>query len=278
VHIADAGALDAWASAVPSAARALAEAFWPGPLTLVLPRRQDVPAGVAGGHPTIALRVPNHPWALAILRRFGGGVAAPSANRFGQVSPTSAAHVRRDLGDDVDLVLDGGPCAVGVESTIIDVTSEVPRLLRPGGLSLKAIASVLGRRVANDDDGENRGEGSALPAAPGRLPSHYAPRAIVEVLASRTALEARARELSASGTASGRVGVLAGEPVRNSDGQPLPFACLPADPAAAARALYGALRSLDDAGCAVILTEDFTSDGLGLAVKDRLRKAAAPRG
>src|SRR5690606_23979946 len=135
VHIARADQLDDWAADVPEPARVLAERFWPGPLTLVLRRSPRIPDATTGGLETAAIRVPNHPVALALLSAFGGGVAAPSANRFGSVSPTTAAHVRAELGDAVDLVLDGGPCAVGVESTIVDVTGGEPTILRPGGVT-----------------------------------------------------------------------------------------------------------------------------------------------
>ena len=150
VHVASAAAVPRWAAAVPPAAAALAEACWPGPLTLLLPRRADVDATVAGGRDTIGLRVPAHPLALQLLEAFDGGIAAPSANHFGRVSPTTAAHVRADLGDEVDLILDGGPCTIGVESTIVDVTVEPPALLRPGGIPLEALEAIVGGPVHTD--------------------------------------------------------------------------------------------------------------------------------
>ncbi|HEV7536585.1 MAG TPA: L-threonylcarbamoyladenylate synthase, partial [Acidimicrobiia bacterium] len=142
VHLGDPMALKEWASEVPAEAWALAEAFWPGPLTLILPRADRVPDAVTGGAATVGLRVPAQPLALELLEAFGDGVAAPSANRFGRVSPTTAAHVRADLGSDVDLVLDGGMCRVGVESTIVDLSSAVPAVLRLGGTSTEALAEV----------------------------------------------------------------------------------------------------------------------------------------
>src|SRR5262249_6863474 len=144
-------------------------AFWPGPLTLVVRRTELATDAVTGGQDTVALRVPGHPLALELLQEFGGGLAAPSANRFGRVSPTLAEHVRQDLGSEVDLILDGGPCTVGVESTVVDVTQESPVLLRPGGVSKEALEKVLGRPLGSPD--------KASPRAPGLLPSHYAPRA-----------------------------------------------------------------------------------------------------
>ncbi|MBI1844800.1 MAG: threonylcarbamoyl-AMP synthase, partial [Actinobacteria bacterium] len=174
VHLGDADQLDAWAREIPSDARLLAAACWPGPLTLVLWRSSAVSDVVTGGRDSVGLRVPSHPVALELLRAFGGGVAAPSANRFGRVSPTTAAHVVADLGDDVDLVLDGGPCAVGVESTIVDLTGEAPMLLRQGGVSIETIEGVIGRAVIATAEGPAR--------APGMLAAHYAPTARVELV------------------------------------------------------------------------------------------------
>src|SRR5512132_300570 len=148
VHIADRTALESWAREVPPAAWALAEAFWPGPLTLVLPRSGRASDAVTGGQETVALRVPGHPVALAVLRSFDGGVAAPSANRFGRVSPTRAEHVRADLGSEVDLVIDGGSARVGLESTVVDVSRGEARLLRPGGVPREEVGRILGRPLA----------------------------------------------------------------------------------------------------------------------------------
>jgi len=184
VHVARADQLDDLGREVPEIAHALAEACWPGPLTLVVRRRVGrVAAEATGGRDTVGIRVPDHPVARALLDAFGGGIAAPSANRFGRVSPTTARHVRDDLGADVDLVLDGGSCAVGVESTIFDVTNAEPVLLRVGGISEERLAALVGARLAHRTAGEV--------AAPGTLASHYAPVARVELV--RTAeLAARA--------------------------------------------------------------------------------------
>ncbi len=262
VHLSGAGALESWATAVPEGARRLAEAFWPGPLTLVLLRTARASDAVTGGQPTVALRVPAHPLALEVLARLGGGVAAPSANRFGGVSPTSAEHVRADLGPEVDFVLDGGPCAVGVESSIVDFSSGSPALLRPGGVSREALERVLGVLVPT------RSEGG--PRAPGTLPSHYAPRAGL-VLAPREALAARAAALAASGR---RVAVLG-----QLDGLPAGVVAypVPEDAVGFARELYATLRAIDEAGFDVIVAAPPPPEGLGLAVRDRLERAAAPR-
>ena len=174
VHLGRRDQLGEWAREVPDTAAVLADAFWPGPLTLVVIRAAHVPDAVTGGLETVGLRVPDQPVASALLRAFGGGVAAPSANRFGRVSPTTAADVRADLGDDVDVVLDGGPCRVGIESTIVDCSRPEPAILRLGGVPREAIESKLAREVPLLTDGAVR--------APGTLLAHYAPRARVELV------------------------------------------------------------------------------------------------
>ena len=263
VHLAEATAVKAWAADVPPDAWALAEAFWPGPLTLILPRADHVPDAVTGGAATVGLRVPNQPLALELLSAFGSGIAAPSANRFGRVSPTTAAHVRADLGTAVDLVLDGGPCAVGVESTIVDLSRGAPRVLRLGGLSVEALSEVLGHRVEAQD-------GPGATPAPGTLLSHYAPAARVEVLAS-DAVADRARALLAEDR---RVGVLA---PRRIEGLPAGTEALPpaGSAAAYAKCLYQRLREADRIGLDVLLAVPPPERGIGAAVADRLRRAAS---
>jgi L-threonylcarbamoyladenylate synthase len=248
VHLARAAQLDDVALDVPDVARELATACWPGPLTLVVRKRADAVSDVAtGGRDTVGLRVPDHPIALALLEAFGGGIAAPSANRFGKVSPTTAAHVRADLGNDVDLVLDGGPSRVGVESTIVDVTGAVPVVLRVGGVTEARLAQLVGAPVARKTDGEV--------AAPGTLPSHYAPNARVEIADD---VEACARRLRAEGA---RV-IFLNAPA--------------ADPDEYARVLYARLREADSPGVDVIIAPAPADDGaMGSVVLDRLRRAAA---
>ncbi|WPB74730.1 L-threonylcarbamoyladenylate synthase [Archangium violaceum] len=263
VHVARASELPSWARHVPEEAWRLAEAFWPGPLTLVLPRTARATDAVTGGQDTVALRVPNHPVALAVLDALGGGVAAPSANRFGRVSPTTAEHVRADLGDEVDLILDGGPCTVGVESTIVDLSGKEPVVLRPGGLAVEELERVLGRKVPV--------RASATVRVSGSLASHYAPRAGV-VLSEPAEVMSRVTSLRARGH---NVGVL-GPP-----GLPLPPGVprydVPEDPAGAARALYTRLREADEQGHDVLVACLPRAEGLGIAVRDRLSRAAAPR-
>ncbi|MBI2930816.1 MAG: threonylcarbamoyl-AMP synthase [Planctomycetes bacterium] len=249
VHLGEARAMSEWASEVPELAWRLARRFWPGPLTMILRKDARVPSIVTGGQETVGLRVPSHAIGLAMLREFGGGVAAPSANRFGCVSPTTAQHVRDDLGDEVDFVLDGGPCAVGIESTIVDLSSGDFSILRPGGVTREALEEAIGRPVWPCSTGEVR--------APGQLESHYAPRAEV-VLARREEVEARARELRARGR---RVAVLS----------------LAASTEAAARELYAALREIDRQGYEVVVVSAPEEEGLGAALADRLRKAAGRR-
>lgn len=263
VHVAGPEALEAWAREVPEAARALAAAFWPGPLTLILRKRPEVPAEVTGGQDTVGLRCPDHPLALALLRAFGGGLAAPSANRFGHVSPTTAAHVRAEFGDAVPVVLDGGDCTVGIESTIVDLSGDAPRVLRPGMLGRERIERVLGRAVAEGPAGDS-------PRASGLLEKHYSPRTPLRLL-PRGALAAEAAAARDAGQA---VQVLA------LDALPAGLAglALPASPSAYAHGLYAALRELDARGAGLLLAERPPAGEAWLAIHDRLRRSAAGAG
>jgi L-threonylcarbamoyladenylate synthase len=239
VHVASADALAHWAAAVPETAARLAEAFWPGPLTLLVPRASHVLDVVTGGRSTVGVRVPSHPIAQDVLRHFGGGIAAPSANRFGRVSPTTALHVRRDLGDDVDLVLDGGESAVGLESTIVDCSGEVPMILRPGAITAEMLSVVVDLQEAS---GPSR--------APGMLASHYAPRCHVLLVAS--ASEAHAVD------ATGRVEIV--DPGPNL--------------AVYAHNLYRWLREADERQVETLVIVLPPDEGLGRAIRDRLQKAS----
>lgn len=273
VHVAGATALDAWARDVPEAARRLADVFWPGPLTLVLPRSARALDVVTGGQDTVALRAPDHPLALAVLKAFGGGLAAPSANRFGHVSPTSAEHVRVDLGVEVDLVLDGGPCAIGVESTIVDLASDpaVPTILRSGAITAGDLERVLGVAVRLDRDDAGM-EGGVR--APGMLAAHYAPRAGVELVSASAAAE-RAAALTAAGS---HVLLVAPADVPAPGLTAEERLDAPVEPADFARVLYALLREADLRGASVVLVVPPAESGLGIAVRDRLRRAAAGRG
>ena len=263
VHVLDA-AQAAWWAHWPTRAQRLAEAFWPGPLTLILPRRDAAPAFACGGQASIGLRAPSHPVARALLAAFaargGHGVAAPSANRFGRVSPTRAGHVIDDLGDDAPLVLDGGPCEVGVESTIVDLSREHPVLLRPGGITPAQLEAALGEPVLARD--------AQAPRASGTLEAHYAPATPIE-LVDGDEIDRRIAALQARGE---RVALWARSEVGAQADSRRP---MPGDPAGAAHALYDALRALDRSGCARILVERVPDAAAWHAVADRLRRAAA---
>lgn len=261
VHLADASQLARWACDATAAALKLAEKFWPGPLTLILKRAPGVNDVVTGGQDTIGLRVPSHPVAHALLARFGGGIAAPSANRFGHVSSTTAAHVKQEFGDAVDLVLDGGPSEVGIESTILDVSRDAPVLLRPGRISAQEIEAVLGVHLAAPN--------AASPRAPGTLARHYAPNTPL-MLTEADLLPELAASLARQGK---HIAVLARRLVQPT----LPglvWIAAPQDAARYAHDLYANLRQLDAAGCEMILVEQVPREPEWTAVADRLTRAA----
>ena len=262
VHIANASQLHQWARAVPGTAVALATAFWPGPLTMILPRHAGVADVVTGGQQTVGLRCPRHPLALQVLQAFGGALAAPSANRFGRISPTSAAHVRDEFGEAVPIVLDGGDCEVGIESTIIDLSSATPRILRPGRITRAQVESVIGA-VAVDASEHS-------PRVSGTLEAHYAPRTPMLMLA-RPALLREAREQNAFGK---RLAVLALAQLPPG----LAGLALRDEPVAYAHGLYAALRELDAGGQQLLLVERPPEGLEWLAVHDRLRRAAVGAG
>lgn len=265
VHLPDAEQMTLWASDIPREAIALARAFWPGPLTLILKREADVPLEVTGGQDTVGLRVPGHPVALKLLRAFGGGVAAPSANRFGRISPTTAQHVRDEFGDSVT-VLDGGPCEVGIESTILDLSGDTPRILRPGAITAERIAAVIGRVPADKADARS-------PRVSGALAAHYAPRTSMRKVAP-----ARLRDFLNAFRHSGRhCAVIAHSQPPLSD-CPHRWIMLAADPAGYARGLYAAMREADAAGGAMIVIEAVPESADWSAVNDRLGRALAGAG
>ncbi len=263
-HYPDADAAFAHVEA-PELARRLAAAFWPGPLTLVLPRRVTCPVALLAGAglETLAVRVPAHPAALALLRRVGGPVAAPSANRSGQVSPTTAAHVLDGLDGRIAAVVDSGPCPVGVESTVLDLTGERPFVLRPGGVPREALEDVAGPVALGITPAQ--AEETRTLRSPGLLVSHYAPRLPVRLDAQRADAD---EALLAFGPAPGGAGAV--------------FQLSQAgDLAEAAARLFAGLRWLDEEGVrlrlARIAAMPVPRDGLGLAINDRLERAAAPR-
>ena len=268
VHVAGAAAVPAFASAVPDFAQRLIDACWPGPLTLILPRREGVASAAAGGHATIGLRCPAHPVARALLAacaaRGIAGLAAPSANRFGRVSPTTAAHVAAEFGDEL-LVLDGGPCAVGIESTIVDCTRGAPVLLRPGQLGRADIERVAGRSLLSKEELL-----APDPQAPGTLLAHYAPRARLRLMDARE-LRAALRVLGADAR---HIAVWARAPL-HSDARQLMLRRMPESADAAARELFAVLRDFDAAGVRLIWVETPPAEPAWDGVRDRLQRAAA---
>jgi len=277
VHLANADQLGAWAVDVPPAATRLADAFWPGPLTMVLRRSRRVADAVTGGRATVALRVPSHSVAHELLSAFGGGIAAPSANRFGRVSPTTAGHVRADLGHDIGVILDGGPSVVGVESTIIDLTGDRPDVLRLGGVTVDALADVLGVPRAALDAGWSAAPG-ATTAAPGTLAAHYSPAAEVRVVDDATLLAAEVRRIGPAAVGR-RIGVLASDAIAGSVLETLPIELIELEPAGDAdhfaSVLYARLRQADRLGFDTLFVLPPAGDGIAAAVRDRLRRAAA---
>ncbi len=258
VHLASVEQLGNWARDIPEHAHTLASAFWPGPLTLILKRATTVSDLVTGAQDTVGIRVPNHPVALTLLRKFGGALAAPSANRFGHVSPTTAAHVRDEFGDSVPIVLDGGPCRIGIESTIVDLSGDKPRVLRPGQISAEAIAQALGVPVAI-------GTQTASPRVSGSLASHYAPDTPAE----------RVTHDRLDSVIRGTLG--RGETVRVLALRQLPNGVhglvMPNTPELYARHLYAALRDLDEAGAERLLIELPPDTPEWLAIHDRIARA-----
>lgn len=278
VHVAPEADLAYWSRDIPAAARALVEAFWPGPLTLILPRSSRISAAVSGGQDSIGLRCPSHPVAQALLRRFAalkgghGGVAAPSANKFGHVSPTSAAHVRNEfpeLDEDALLVLEGGPSEVGIESTIVDLSrldeGVGPVLLRPGHITLEQLASVLGTEPSRPDAGAPRVSGS--------LKAHYAPRTPL-LLAARWQLETLLADAAERGERLA-MAVFPPLPEMASRYPGMSWHECPADSAEYARLLYAMLRDLDEGGHDRIVLEQPPGSPEWQAVNDRLGRAAA---
>ena len=280
VHVADAGAVAHYASAVPAFAKQLMQAFWPGPLTLILPRRPGVANAAAGGNPTIGLRCPSHPVAQALLRALQTiplnvwGLAAPSANQFGRVSPTTAAHVQGEFGDDL-LILDGGACSVGIESTIIDCTRGVPVLLRPGGITPEQIQTACGLKVLLKD--ELLAKDAPAPKASGTLESHYAPRARVRLMDAK-ALQAALDVLGTGSLADGNrtqpfLATYSRVKLKTSNAQILSRR-MPDDAAAAAQQLFAVLRELDAYGVQLIWIESLPDSTDWDGVRDRLLRAA----
>ena len=241
VHLDSQRYLHRWVSEVPELALRLAERFWPGPLTMVMPRAANVHDVVTGGQDTVAVRVPSHPMAQQLLTAFGGGIAAPSANRYGKLSPTRAEHVREELGETAKVILDGGECQIGLESTIVSFEDSSVRLLRPGAVTAAQIRQVAGELLM--------GAGRAAPRVPGGTPTHYAPTTTMTIVPAGE-IDAHAAAQSEGGR---RVAVLAQY----------------------AHDLYANLRTLDKAGCQRILVQDVPEGESWDAIRDRLLRAAS---
>jgi L-threonylcarbamoyladenylate synthase len=271
VHLDSAERVSLAARSVSDVAHTLMRAFWPGPLTLILPKQPQIPALVTSGLDTVAVRVPDHPLALALIRAAGLPIAAPSANRFGHTSPTTAQHVWNDLHSRIDIILDGGPTPIGVESTVLDVSTSPPRILRPGGITREMLEAVIGP-VTTLEQKEKAGKG--LPS-PGLLEKHYAPRAELILFSGESAREALMNYFVAERHAR-RVGALAiDEDAEALEKSGAIVYRLGSDLTSIARRIYAGMRWLDEQGVDLILCRDFGESGLGLAIRDRLKRAAA---
>ena len=270
VHLPDVSHLARWARDVPHTAHTLAAMYWPGPLTLILKKQSGVPDAVTGGQDTVGLRVPRHPLALQLLKAFadagGSGIAAPSANRFGRISPTTAEHVREELGDAVSLILDGGPCSVGIESTIVDLSRGQPVVLRPGAITAQQIAAILDMEV-------KEGAADNAPRVSGSLAAHYAPVTPMRLVAAER-IEQQLTESLAQGK---RTIVLARRPAPAGTHHPH-WLIAAADAISYAQDLYANLRRLDQAGADLILVETPPQTEEWRAVCDRLARAECGAG
>lgn len=262
VHVADEAQLRLVVRRVTPLARRLMKAFWPGPLTLILDKAARVPSSVTAGHATVAVRMPRHPAALALLRELGEPIAAPSANRSGRPSPTTAAHALKDLAGRVALIIDGGPCSEGLESTIVDARGRRPVLLRPGSVTTQALERAAGTRVA--------APGRSAPAAPGTRHRHYAPSCRVVLVPARMVRCGRIAGLEARGA-----GLVHRSPRRGR--RPRFSLRVHGSPTAYARRLFASLREAESAGVGTLFVETVPDRGVGRAVMDRLRRAAAER-
>lgn len=261
VHIHDRAQLEEIAEPLPNDARKLTDKFWPGPLTIVVPKREAVPDIVTSGLPSVAVRMPRNRIALELIESAQTPVAAPSANKFGHISPTCAAHVREQFDKEIDMILDGGPCTVGVESTIIGFTADSPVLLRPGGIPLEDIRNVMG-------DVHVPPRNSLTNASPGRQLRHYAPV---------TPLAMGAAPLLLPGLRKGLLSFRPPSPHVTGEYAAIEVLSQKGDPAEAACNLFAALRKLDSMGLDVIVTSSVPNEGLGLAINDRLSRASQSR-
>lgn len=273
VHLADCEQLNQWARDIPSVAWELAQQFWPGPLTLILKRAEHVSDLITGGQDTVGLRIPSHPIAQTLLTQFGGGIAAPSANRFGHVSPTQAAHVQQELGNAVDLILDGGACTLGIESTIIDVSSTTPRLLRPGSILPSQLNKIIQLSLAETTAFNNKQTKQLDNSvrAPGMLESHYAPATPLKIIVA-TELSSLVEELAKQGK---QLSVLAHSLAPIKKYENISWFSMPLEAHNYAHELYTTMRAADAQKGDMILIEAIPNTEEWSAIWDRLRKASA---
>ena len=288
LHIAGMEELPALVSDIPDAAKRLAEAFWPGPMTLIFRKSSLVPPETTGGLDTVAVRMPSHPAAQRFIRAAGVPIAAPSANLSGRPSPTTAKHVREDLDGRIDMILDGGPADIGLESTIIDVTEETPVILRPGYIGREALETLLGKIELDRAVFAEPAQG-VKPKAPGMKYRHYAPKAEMTLVEGAFAAEEILKEAAASARAGRRTGILCSEETKDrysplaeelgAEGFSLKLFCAGrrSDPESIAHRLFGLLRQFDEDSIEVVWAESFDEGGIGTAVMNRLRKAAGYR-
>lgn len=275
IHIADWESLEKITARVPEGAKRLADVYWPGPLTMIFPKSEAVPYATTGGLDSVAVRMPNHPIALELIRQGGGYVAAPSANASGRPSPTEAKHVEEDLGGRIAMILDGGNVGIGLESTIVDFTEEIPTILRPGAITLEMLAEVLGEvRLDPGLDEENK---KVRPKAPGMRYKHYAPKAeLIIIEGEPKAVAERINELTAEKVSQGsKAGIIC------TDESLSAYPCGVAksigsreEEETIAQHLYGILRDFDEEDVDIIYSESFRTPKLGLAIMNRLLKAA----
>lgn len=277
VHIAEISALDRIVSTVPENARKLAGAFWPGPLTMILPKSDEVPLATTGGLQTVAVRMPDHPVALALIRESGGYVAAPSANTSGKPSPTLASYVAEDMGGKIDMILDGGALGIGLESTIVDLTVDPPQILRPGYVTEKMLEQIIGDVTADITILQAQIDCGQAPKAPGMKYRHYAPKGDLTIVRGDAAdvtayINARTRTDLAAGE---KVGIIATQELLNGYRAGV-VKCIGSrtDEASIARRLYAILREFDDENVTRIYSEAFSTEGFGQAIMNRLLKAA----
>lgn len=278
IHIADMEDLEKIVTEVPESAKKLAEVYWPGPLTMIFRKRDIVPYETTGGMETVAVRMPDHALAQALIRAGGGYIAAPSANTSGRPSPTLAAHVEEDLNGKIDMILDGGPVGIGLESTIVDFTEEIPTILRPGYINLKMVEEVIGE--VQMDRGLIQSDSKVKPKAPGMKYRHYAPKAELTVVEGKQEkVQETIRTLTAEKIEAGEtVGIIATKESVSAYPQGI-VKCIGTrnDEESIARHLFAVLREFDDCGVNYIYSESFDTPQMGQAIMNRLMKAAGQK-